>query len=117
MDIATFYAGFDQRVREIVAFGYEHSPAFRRRMEEAGLTPADIQTTADLSRLPILRKEQLVELQRQGPQLGGMLTVPLARLRRIFQSPGRSTILNPMSQIRGDGRRPFGQPVLAPTMW
>jgi phenylacetate-CoA ligase len=88
MDIQAFYAGFDQRVREIVAFGYEHSPAFRRRMEAAGLTPADIQTTADLSRLPILRKEQLVELQRQGPQLGGMLTVPLSRLRRIFQSPG-----------------------------
>lgn len=88
MDMQAFYAGFDQRVREIVAFGYEHSPAFRQRMEAAGLTPADIQTTADLSRLPILRKEQLVELQRQGPQLGGMLTVPLSRLRRIFQSPG-----------------------------
>lgn len=88
MDIHAFYAGFDQRVRDIVAYGYNHSPAFRRRMEAAGLTPDDIQTTADLARLPVLRKEQLVEIHRQGPGLGGMLTVPLSALRRIFQSPG-----------------------------
>jgi phenylacetate-CoA ligase len=88
MDINAFYAGFDQRVREIVAYGYDHSPAFRRRVEDAGLTPDAIQTTADLTRLPILRKEQLVEIHRQGPGLGGMLTVPLSALRRIFQSPG-----------------------------
>lgn len=88
MDIHAFYAGFDQRVRDIVAYGYHHSPAFRRRMEAACLTPDDIQTTADLVRLPILRKEQLVEIHRQGPGLGGMLTVPLSALRRIFQSPG-----------------------------
>ncbi|MFQ3633953.1 phenylacetate--CoA ligase family protein [Roseiflexus sp.] len=88
MDIQAFYAGFDQRVREIVAFGYDYSPAFRQRMHAAGLTPADIQTTADLSRLPVLRKEQLIELHRQGTHLGGMLTVPLSRLRRVFQSPG-----------------------------
>ncbi|GIV99187.1 phenylacetate--CoA ligase family protein [Roseiflexus sp.] len=88
MDIGAFYAGFDQRVRDIVAYGYDRSPAFRRRMEAAGLTPDDIQTTANLARLPILRKEQLVEIHRQGPGLGGMLTVPLSALRRIFQSPG-----------------------------
>lgn len=88
MDINDFYAGFDRRVRDIVAYGYDRSPAFRQRMEAAGLTPDDIQATADLARLPILRKEQLVEIHRQGPGLGGMLTVPLSGLRRIFQSPG-----------------------------
>lgn len=88
MDIHAFYAGFDQRVRAIVAYGYDCSPAFRQRMQAAGLTPDDVQATADLVRLPILRKEQLVEIHRQGPGLGGMLTVPLSALRRIFQSPG-----------------------------
>ena len=81
IDLQTFYAGFDAQVREIVAYGYDHSPAFRRRMDAAGLTPDDIQTAADLARLPVLRKEQLVEIQRQGPGLGGMLTVPLSALR------------------------------------
>jgi len=88
IDLQTFYAGFDAQVREIVAYGYDHSPAFRQRMDAAGLTPDAIQTAADLTRLPVLRKEQLVEIQRQGPGLGGMLTVPLSALRRIFQSPG-----------------------------
>lgn len=88
MDLQDFYAGFDQRVREIVAYGYDHSPAFRQRMDAAGLTPDAIQTVADLSRLPVLRKERLIEIQRQGPGLGGMLTVPISSLRRIFQSPG-----------------------------
>ena len=86
--IETFYASFDSRVRDIVAYGYEHSPAFRQRMETAQLTPVDIQTVADLNRLPVLRKEDLVTLQRESPNLGGMLTVPIHSLRRIFQSPG-----------------------------
>jgi phenylacetate-CoA ligase len=86
--IEAFYASFDSRVREIVAYGYERSPALRRRMESAGLQPADIQTTADLTKLPPLRKEELPAIQRSGPNLGGMLTVPLAGLRRVFESPG-----------------------------
>lgn len=86
--IEEYYTSFDQRVREIVAYGYTHSPAFQQRMQAAGLTPTDIQTVVGLSRLPILRKEDLVTLQQSGPGLGGMLTIPATRLRRIFQSPG-----------------------------
>jgi phenylacetate-CoA ligase len=86
--IQHFYAGFDDRVRDIVAYGYEHSPALRRRMHAAGLVPADIQAVADLARLPLLRKEQLPAIQRSEPNLGGMLTVPLNTVRRIFESPG-----------------------------
>lgn len=85
--VDTFYASFDERVREVIAYGYQHSPALRARMAAANLTPRDVGSVAALSRLPVLRKEDLVELQR-GPDLGGMLTVPLSRLRRIFQSPG-----------------------------
>ena len=87
-ELAVYYAGFDHQVREVVAYGYEHASAFRERMQAAGLTPADLQTSADLVRLPILRKEDLIELQKRGPNLGGMLTVPLHSLRRLFQSPG-----------------------------
>lgn len=36
MDIHDFYAGFDRRVCDIVAYGYDRSPAFRRRMELPG---------------------------------------------------------------------------------
>ena len=49
IDLQTFYAGFDAQVREIVAYGYDHSPAFRHRMDAAGLPPDAIQTAADLA--------------------------------------------------------------------
>jgi phenylacetate-CoA ligase len=57
-------------------------------MEAAGLAPADITTVDDLGRLPVLPKEQLPGIQQSGPNLGGMLAVPLGQLRRIFESPG-----------------------------
>lgn len=88
MDLQRYYRSFDSRVSAIVAFGYERSPAFRRRMEAAGLTPREVGSTADLARLPVLPKAELPALQASGPDLGGMLTVPITTLRRIYQSPG-----------------------------
>jgi len=88
LDVAAFYATFDERVRAIVAHAYAHAPATRRRFEEAGLTPDDIRSAADLARLPVLRKDDLVALQQADPPFGGLLAVDLAQLRRVFQSPG-----------------------------
>lgn len=88
MDLQRYYHSFDSRVSAIVTFGYERSPALRRRMEAAGLTPADLSTAADLARLPVLHKEELPAVQRSGPDLGGMLTVPISTLRRLYLSHG-----------------------------
>jgi phenylacetate-CoA ligase len=88
MDLAAYYQSFDKRVQRIVAFGYEQSPAFQQRMQTAGLAPDAITTAADLARLPVLRKEDLIEIQSRGERLGGMLTRPISRSRRVFQSPG-----------------------------
>lgn len=78
----------DEIVAKLVANLYEHAPSFRQRMDGAGLTPAGIQTVADLALLPILRKDDLLELQRQSPPFGGLLAIPAGQLRRVFQSPG-----------------------------
>lgn len=80
---------FDHQVRDLIAFAYDHSPALKQRMDAAGLTPADIQSTDDLSKLPVLSKQELPRIQQSNPAtLGGMLTVPIGSLKRIFQSPG-----------------------------
>jgi len=57
-------------------------------MEKAGLEPGDIQSASDLAKLPVLRKDDLIELQRASPPFGGLLAVPISQLRRVFQSPG-----------------------------
>ena len=78
----------NQRLREIIPSLYENAAAFRQRMDDAGLTPADIQTVDSLAKLPVLRKYDLIELQRQNPPFGGLMAAPMSQVNRVFQSPG-----------------------------
>ncbi len=78
----------DRRLRELISHAHAHSSAFRRRLEQAGLEPGDVAGVDDLSRVPILPKDDVVALQQADPPFGGMLAVPLQQVRRIFFSPG-----------------------------
>lgn len=78
----------DERLCEIIPALYQDAPAFRRRLDEAGLNAADLQTAADLSRLPILRKDDLIQLQKENPPFGGLLAVPISEIQRVYLSPG-----------------------------
>ncbi len=75
-------------IAQLIRHFYQRAPGFARRLEAAGLSPEDIRTEADLAKIPVLRKESLVEVQAQDPPFGGLLAVPLNHLKRIFQSPG-----------------------------
>lgn len=44
----------DRRVRDIVAHAYRTVPFYRRAMDARGLRPADLRTTEDLARLPLV---------------------------------------------------------------
>jgi phenylacetate-CoA ligase len=57
-------------------------------MDSAGIKPADMETVRELKRLPVTPKSLLIELQKEKPPFGGFEGVPLAKLRRIFVSPG-----------------------------
>lgn len=88
LDLDAFYNQFNDRVRDTVAHAYEHAPAVRRIFDDAGLTPADVQSVDDLAKVPITRKDELIELQRADPPFGGFLGVPLSQVKRVYQSPG-----------------------------
>jgi len=79
---------FDERIRDLVAYAYEHAPAVRDNLEAANLTPADIQGADDLPKIPILRKDDLIAMQAANPPFGGLLTVAPDTLPHIFISPG-----------------------------
>jgi phenylacetate-CoA ligase len=49
----------DQRLRELVRFAYDRSLFYRRFYDEAGVRPEEIQSQADLHRLPLLKKTHL----------------------------------------------------------
>jgi phenylacetate-CoA ligase len=67
----------DERLEQIVRLAYERSPFYRERFERAGVQPGDIRGTADLSKLPLLTREDLREhgerLQTSPSQARGWL--------------------------------------------
>jgi len=78
----------------LIEHAWAHAPGVRRRLEAAGLAPKDFRSADDLARLPVIRKSAMPELQKGDPPFGGFCTVPLAKLRKIFVSPG--PIFEPM---------------------
>jgi phenylacetate-CoA ligase len=81
---------------QIIAAAKERAPAYRRRL--AGVHPEDVVDRRALAELPLTRKSELIELQRQNAPFGGLTAAPISALRRVFVSPG--PIYEP------EGRRP-----------
>lgn len=77
-----------QKLQTTLKHAYTHAPAIRQRFDEANLTPDDIQTVADLAKLPVFSKDQMVEAQKNNPPFGGFLAVPQEEVSHIFFSPG-----------------------------
>lgn len=71
------------RLQETVARVYEKVPAYRRKMDEAGIKPADIRTLQDVRRLPFTTKQ---DMRDNYPF--GLFAVPKSQLARIHASSG-----------------------------
>src|SRR5215813_3338323 len=54
----------------------------------AGIDPKTVTSRAALARLPLLRKSDLVALQRENPPFGGFNVTPPGRMKRLLMSPG-----------------------------
>ena len=73
----------DERLVKQVQHVWDNVPYYRKKMEEKGLTPADIQSTADLHKLPFLTKDDLREAYPYG-----LLGKPLSECVRIQSTSG-----------------------------
>ena len=78
----------NQRIRDLVRHAYDHAPAMTAWLDEAGLKPTDIQSAADLAKIPVLSKDRLVDIHQANPPFGGFLTIDPRDLPRIYISPG-----------------------------
>ena len=78
----------NQRIQDLVRHAYERAPAITAWLDGAGLRPADIQTAADLARIPVLSKDRLAAIHHANPPFGGFLTIDPRDLPRIYISPG-----------------------------
>src|SRR5262245_30367664 len=68
----------------------------------AGVDPAAVTSRAALARLPLLRKSDLVALQKARPPFGGFNVTPVGQVRRLLMSPG------PIFEPEGKGEDAWG---------
>ncbi|MGN0712889.1 MAG: phenylacetate--CoA ligase family protein [Anaerovoracaceae bacterium] len=73
----------NERLVKQVQHVWDNVPYYRKKMEEKGLTPADIQSVDDLHKLPFLTKDDLRECYPYG-----LLAKPLADCVRIQSTSG-----------------------------
>jgi phenylacetate-CoA ligase len=73
-------------LRAILASAVQRAPALADRLE--GFAVAALRSSADLARLPILRKSDLPLMQAKAPPFGGLATSAPGDLRRLLVSPG-----------------------------
>ena len=72
-----------ERLKETVSRVYNKVPAYRKKMEEAGITPDDVKCLADLSKLPFVTKQ---DMRDNYPF--GLFAVERDKLVRIHASSG-----------------------------
>ncbi len=72
-----------RRLQHLVARVYKTVAPYRHKMEEAGVTPEDIKTLADLRKLPFTVKD---DLRDNYPF--GLFTVPMEEVVRVHASSG-----------------------------
>ncbi|HEV8561056.1 MAG TPA: AMP-binding protein [Actinophytocola sp.] len=83
--IAQYVHGLDAAVAATVSEAAARVPAFADRLAAADIK--EVREVADLDRLPVLGKDELIAAQQAAPPFGGAVA-PNARLRKVFASPG-----------------------------
>ncbi|MGB7302561.1 MAG: AMP-binding protein [Burkholderiaceae bacterium] len=63
-----------------------HAPGWARHL--SGFDPSAINSRAELAKLPVLRKSDLIGLQEKTPPFGGLNTIAPGEMTALFMSPG-----------------------------
>jgi phenylacetate-CoA ligase len=77
-----------EQLQHFLQYAYDNAPAIKAILDGANLSPHDIQSVADLDKIPVTTKDRLIELQQADPPFGGFLAVLPNRLGRVCLVPG-----------------------------
>ncbi|MBR7165073.1 MAG: phenylacetate--CoA ligase [Clostridia bacterium] len=86
-----------ERLQETVHRVYEKVPAYRKKMDDAGIKPEDVKTLKDLSKLPFVTKQ---DMRDNYPF--GLFAVPKDELVRIHASSGTTGKPTVVGYTKGD---------------
>jgi phenylacetate-CoA ligase len=87
----------NKKLREQVAYAYQHAPAVKAVFDKVGVKPEHIRTVKDLEKLPIIRKTDLLEMQKANLPYGGIFGMAKENIERVFISPGPIYEIQPSS--------------------
>jgi len=93
----------DRKLAEHIQHTYKYSPAVKKLFDGAGVSPEQIRTVKDMEKLPVTRKTDLVEMQKENLPYGGVAALPLNDIERTFISPG------PIYEIQPSGIKWFAK--------
>jgi phenylacetate-CoA ligase len=89
-------AALMQGLPGLISHAKRRAPGFGRILER--VDPRQIRNRKALATLPVTRKSDLAELQARERPLGGLNATPVAKLAKLFMSPG------PIYEPEGHGR-------------
>ncbi len=75
-----------EAVSKQVAHAKAHAPAYNKTLQT--IDPAEIKSLADIAKLPVTRKSELIELQKLSRPFGGYDAIQKGQLAYVFASPG-----------------------------
>ena len=78
----------EERLAEQLARCYARSPFYRRKLEEAGIRPEQVERVEDLARIPFTTKDELRVSQAEDPPYGDFACVDDIEIVRIHLSSG-----------------------------
>lgn len=81
-----------QRLKDMVAYAYEHTVYYQRSFDEAGVSSQDIHTLADLAKFPFIDKKTERETQHVGSFFGEMCSVPEEEVIFMATSSGSTGV-------------------------
>jgi phenylacetate-CoA ligase len=97
MPLEDLHALQEDRLKSIVRYVYDHSAFYRQRFKEAGVVPGDINSLADITKLPFTKK---VDLRDNYPT--GMFSAPKSQVVRYHVSSGTTGKPTVVGYTRGD---------------
>ena len=83
------------RLQQQMRYAWEKAPFYRRKWQEAGVSPETLRTLDDLAKFPVVQKADLRASQAQNPPFGDYLCIEpheVARIHGTSGTTGRPTV-------------------------
>lgn len=76
------------RLREVMAYAWEHAPFYRRKWDDAGVHPSHVTSLEAFERVPVVTKAELRAAQAAHPPFGDYLCIPPQSVHHIHGTSG-----------------------------